>query len=460
MANHRASLSASTLTLWFFIIEVSFAQVFEMNCEVRTSGGELVAKLPLFRPVLVFNELQIPHPTGSELWQPFSLKGPMVLVGYGITTEEGRWDDYQGAKIEGKIAVVVSGVPFNDTARFRLPDWTPARKIDNAARHGAAGVVFIGNPIRDRVDDPNQSGILRLRDRPTTKVHAIVIGTAQLEHILFRTFNGPIREWNTPPSIPRAVARVSEDEGKPFGPLDLGLTLEASINHGPLRKIESEHYTTYYFQDSTSEGRMRQIVELHEDAYKKMTEDLGVQADRKIVYISFPSWKMKWILTGHIGYGWAPLKFIMEVDDGTNALDPYHETCHILQNVLNDNYRGPLSEGFATYWGGWQGENVHKLARENMARLVNSLYPFTTELGDTSVGRHQETYRSWGYEEGGSLCKYLIERYGIAKFLEFWKLLRTGEYETNLRALKTVYGRTPEEVEKEWREFLAQGNNK
>jgi hypothetical protein len=454
MANHRASLSALTLILWFLIMEMSFGQVFEMNCEVRTLEGQLVAKLPLFRPILVFNELQIPHPIGSDLWQPLALKGRLVLVSYGITTQDGTWDDYRGAEIKGKIAVVFSGVPANDTVRFRPADLTAGRKIDNAAKHGAAGVVFIGNPIRERADDPNRSSLLRLMTKPQASIPAIVLGTAQLEHILFRTFDQPIRDWTSPNSIPEAVARVSEDEGRPFGPLDLGLTLEARINHDPLRKIESEHYITYYFYNASTEARIRGIVQAHEEAYRTVTKDLGVEADRKLVYISFPQWKMKWILTGHIGYGWAPRVFIMEVDDGTNFIDPYHETCHILLDKLNPQYAGALSEGFATHWGGWQGQDVHDLTRANMARLTKSLCPFSVLLGDTTYDHQQEKCRGWGYEESGSICRYVIDTYGMLKFLDFWKLLRTGDFAANAAALKKVCGMTPEEIEKGWRKFI------
>jgi len=447
------------LILWFFIIELSFAQVFEMNCEVRTPGGELVAKLPLFRPILVFNELQLPHPIGSELWQPFSLKGPLVLVSYGVTTQDESWDDYHSADIKGKIAVVLSGVPFNDTVRFRLPDWTAARKIDNAANHGAAGVVFIGNPLRERADDPHRSRLLRMRDRPQSNIPAIVLGTAQLEHILFRTYSETIRGWTSPASIPEAIAYVSEEEGKPYGPVELGLTLSASIMHDPLKKVESEHYATYYFENPSMKGQIEKIIKAHEEGYKRMTKDMGVEALGKIIYVSFPDWKMKWILTGHIGYGWASGGFIFEVDDGTNFIDPFHETCHLLQERLNPLYRGPLNEGFATYWGGWRGQDVHELTRENLMRIKKDLFPFSVLLGDTAFDARTSEYRWWGYEEGGSINRYMIDRWGMAKYIQFWKLLRTGEYETNLKALKTVYGRSPKEIEKDWREFLAQGNN-
>jgi hypothetical protein len=384
----------------------------------------------------------------------------MVLVGYGITTEEGRWDDYQDAKIDGKIAVVLSGVPFNDTVRFRLPDWTAARKIDNAANRGAAGVVFIGNPLHERADDPHRSRLLRMRDRPQSNIPAIILGTAQLEHILFRTYSETIRGWTSPASIPEAIAYVSEEEGKPYGPVELGLTLSASIMHDPLKKVESEHYVTYYFQNPRTEGQIEKIIKAHEEAYKRMTKDMGVEALGKIIYVSFPDWKMKWILTGHIGYGWASEGFIFEVDDGTNYIDPFHETCHLLQKRLNPLYRGPLNEGFATYWGGWCGQDVHELTRENLKRIKKGLFPFSVLLGDTAFDAQASAYRWWGYEESGSINRYMIDTWDMTKYIQFWKLLRTGEYETNLRALKTVYGESPEEIEKEWREFLAQGKSK
>jgi Zn-dependent M28 family amino/carboxypeptidase len=78
------------------------------------------------------------------------LDAPMVFVGYGISAAEEGWDDYQGVDVKGKIVVAMVNDPMPTTAQ---PDrfggkgltyygrWT--YKFEEAARHGAAGVLLI-----------------------------------------------------------------------------------------------------------------------------------------------------------------------------------------------------------------------------------------------------------------------------------------------------------------------------
>lgn len=77
-----------------------------------------------------------------------------VYVGFGATAPELGYDDYAGVDVKGKIVVVEPEAPMGpepDTALFRK--WRPYSfhdyKIRNAARHGAAGMVYnyhIANP--------------------------------------------------------------------------------------------------------------------------------------------------------------------------------------------------------------------------------------------------------------------------------------------------------------------------
>lgn len=74
-------------------------------------------------------------------------------------------------------------------------------------------------------------------------------------------------------------------------------------------------------------------------------------------------------------------------------------------------------------------------------------------LGDKSYEEKSE-YRDWEYADNGSINKYLIDTYGIPKYLEFWKLLRTNDYDANIRALKIIYDKEAKEIEMDWMEFL------
>ena len=79
-----------------------------------------------------------------------ALDADMVFVGYGIVAPEEGWDDYQGVDVKGKVVVVMVNDPmptvtqpnrFNGKGLTYYGRWT--YKFEEAARHGAAGVLLI-----------------------------------------------------------------------------------------------------------------------------------------------------------------------------------------------------------------------------------------------------------------------------------------------------------------------------
>ena len=96
-------------------------------------------------------------------FNPFSMSpnrgasGPLAFVGYGITAKEKvwttatgetirGWDDYAGIDVRGKLVLVLRKSPgWKDLrhASFRA-------KVDNAARHGAAGLLLCNDPATTR----------------------------------------------------------------------------------------------------------------------------------------------------------------------------------------------------------------------------------------------------------------------------------------------------------------------
>ncbi len=71
----------------------------------------------------------------------------LVFVGYGITAPEQKWDDFKGVDVRGKVLLVMNNDPEDDpalfagTTRFYYGRWD--YKYEEAARHGAAGVIII-----------------------------------------------------------------------------------------------------------------------------------------------------------------------------------------------------------------------------------------------------------------------------------------------------------------------------
>ncbi|MES2149857.1 MAG: M28 family peptidase [Pseudomonadota bacterium] len=99
----------------------------------------------------------LPFGFGTDwVWAPgdarplHAMDAEMVFVGYGITAPEESWDDYKGLDCKGKILVMMVNDPMPTTAepnRFNgkgltyYGRWT--YKFEEAARHGAAGVLLI-----------------------------------------------------------------------------------------------------------------------------------------------------------------------------------------------------------------------------------------------------------------------------------------------------------------------------
>jgi Zn-dependent M28 family amino/carboxypeptidase len=74
---------------------------------------------------------------------------PMVFVGYGVSAPERNWDDFKGADLKGKIAVVLINDPdvdggegdFGGKAMTYYGRWT--YKYEEMARRGALGTLIV-----------------------------------------------------------------------------------------------------------------------------------------------------------------------------------------------------------------------------------------------------------------------------------------------------------------------------
>ncbi len=76
------------------------------------------------------------------------LDAPIVYVGYGINAPEYQWNDYKDLDVKGKVLLMlVNEPPSNDDKFFKgraltyYGRWT--YKYEEAARHGAAGVILV-----------------------------------------------------------------------------------------------------------------------------------------------------------------------------------------------------------------------------------------------------------------------------------------------------------------------------
>jgi len=80
----------------------------------------------------------------------------VVYVGYGVTAPELNYDDYKGIDVKGKIVLMNRDVPYKDALNPEYAKWVRycyhQYKVENAAQHGAAGMLYIdGNSANPNI---------------------------------------------------------------------------------------------------------------------------------------------------------------------------------------------------------------------------------------------------------------------------------------------------------------------
>ena len=136
--------------------EGSYFQWFDMPYSAVKSPGALSLEMISGRDttVVTYDFPQDYYPgTNSDAG---TVSAEVVYVGFGITAPELGYDDYAGVDVEGKIVVLESGVPYRGDDVETVKAWVPYSyhqfKLDNARRHGARGLLYVG-----KIANPNTS---------------------------------------------------------------------------------------------------------------------------------------------------------------------------------------------------------------------------------------------------------------------------------------------------------------
>lgn len=87
---------------------------------------------------------------GSAANPDASVEAPVVFVGYGVRTPDGKYNDYADVDVKGKVVAILSGAPPSLRSELQAHLSSTREKARTARDLGAVGVVFLWSPKDDK----------------------------------------------------------------------------------------------------------------------------------------------------------------------------------------------------------------------------------------------------------------------------------------------------------------------
>ena len=138
-------------------------------------------------------------------FRPFDFSGEglvsadVVFAGYGITSPDPPWDDYDGLDVRGRIVLVLRHVPREDDSKAPFAGVastehaTFTAKAENARAHGATAILVVTDPLHHpEAEDLRWGGGLRLPPIPpadTPQVQVVAVRPAKAPTQPIRRFS-------------------------------------------------------------------------------------------------------------------------------------------------------------------------------------------------------------------------------------------------------------------------------
>ncbi len=204
----------------------------------------------------------------------------------------------------------------------------------------------------------------------------------------------------------------------------------------------------YYNKNSVAEKDILKISETQEKAYFKITEKLGLEKHKeKINYFLYNTEEEKTEFMGDDGFAqaiWHDFSIHIIYTENIKPIGE-HEDTHLL-TLSWGVATGFFQEGLAEYMSGciWKNENGEKKSAEDFIKkaykekLNNSIENFFSHFfwNETIEGK-------WGYYYplAGVFTKFLIEKFGLEKYREFYKSInRKNSSKEIIEKFETFFG--------------------
>lgn len=144
----------------------SYFQEFPFISEIKTGENsfEIISKEKSF---LEIQKDYTPLPFSDNL----SIEGKLVFAGYGISSKENNYDDYDGIDIKDKVVLVFRGHPDVNTAHSPFEQLASLRFKATVARDkGAAGIIFVNT-----ADKKDEDKLIKLEYDGAAKIKGVSI---------------------------------------------------------------------------------------------------------------------------------------------------------------------------------------------------------------------------------------------------------------------------------------------
>lgn len=92
---------------------------------------------------------------GDPIHGEKKLESGVVFAGFGVTAPAQNYDDYKDLDVHGKIVAIFNSAPRSFPTAVRAHHSSTVSKLENAARRGASGIIFLTSP-RDAERSPWQ----------------------------------------------------------------------------------------------------------------------------------------------------------------------------------------------------------------------------------------------------------------------------------------------------------------
>lgn len=165
-------------------------------------------------------ELQRGQFTAFTRSQAGTIDGPLAFVGYGIQSEENKYDDFAGIDVKDHVVMIMRWEPVDENGKSRWAEEDFSReaainrKVNRAIEAGAKGIILVNAPLNHDDAEPlmdPQAGLRR-----TVNVPVYHVTTAAANQILaaanapaLETLQNQIDQSQTPASALLPSATIS-----------------------------------------------------------------------------------------------------------------------------------------------------------------------------------------------------------------------------------------------------------